>query len=187
MRPRKFSVAVATLALLSAPAVSQSNKACVDTKDYLKAVKACSETILIRPNDAAAYHMRGTVLAKNGDTGQAIADYSKAIQLDPTYVPAYNSRAMAFVEKGDYTSAVADATKATELQSKKAQPVNVGLQPKKQQQAKASPPVRTKPKISGWASTKRETLDKDNRGGHNYSDSMIEQLDKEGRGGQNGG
>ena len=105
MRPRKFSVAVATLALLSVPAVSQSNKACVDTKDYVKAVKACSETILSHPNDAAAYHMRGTVLAKNGDTGQAIADYSKAIQLNPTYVPAYNSRAKAFVAKGDYERA----------------------------------------------------------------------------------
>jgi tetratricopeptide (TPR) repeat protein len=142
--------------LLSVPAVSQSSKVCVDTKDYVKAVEACSETIISRPNDAAAYHMRGTVLAKNGDTGQAIADYSRAIQLNPTYVPAYNSRAMAFVDKGDYTSAVADATKATELQSKKAQPVKAGLQPKKQQQAKASPPVRAKSKILSWASAKRK-------------------------------
>ena len=152
MRPRKFSVAVATLALLSVPAVSQSNKACVDTKDYVKAVKICSETILTRPNDAAAYHMRGTLLAKNGDTGQAIVDYSKAIQLNPTYVPAYNSRAMAFVERGDYKSAVADATKATELQSKKAESVKADLQPRKQ--AKVSAPVRAKPKISSWAPTK---------------------------------
>ncbi len=30
-------------------------------------------------------------------------------------------------------------------------------------------------------------LDQDNRGGHNYSGSVIEQLDKEGRGGHNGG
>ena len=28
-------------------------------------------------------------------------------------------------------------------------------------------------------------LDQDNRGGHNYSGSVIEQLDKEGRGGHN--
>jgi hypothetical protein len=28
-------------------------------------------------------------------------------------------------------------------------------------------------------------LDQDNRGGHNYSDSVFEQLDKEGRGGHN--
>jgi hypothetical protein len=32
-----------------------------------------------------------------------------------------------------------------------------------------------------------KTLDQDNRGGHNYSGSVIEQLDKEGRGGHNGG
>ena len=30
------------------------------------------------------------------------------------------------------------------------------------------------------------TLDQDNRGGHNYSGSVIEQLDKEGRGGHGG-
>ena len=142
MRPRKFSVAVATLALLSVPAVSQSNKACVDTKDYIKAIRACSETILSRPKDAAAYHMRGTVLAKNGDTGQAIADYSKAIQLNPTYVPAYNSRAQAFVTKGDYERAVADVTKAGEVASQK------------QQQVKAMAPVRAKPKMSSYASAK---------------------------------
>ena len=142
MRPRKFSVAVVTLALLSVPAVSQSNKACVDTKDYVKAVKACSETIISRPNDAAAYHMRGTVLAKNGDTGQAIADYSKAIQLNPAYVPAYNSRAQAFVTKGDYERAVADVTKAGEVASQK------------RQQAKAKAPVRAKPKMSSYASAK---------------------------------
>ena len=93
---------------------------------------------------------------------------------------------MAFVDKGDYTSAVADATKATELQSKNAQPVSVGLQPK-QQQAKASLPIRTKPKISSWASAKREALVQDKGGGLNNSDSVIEQLDKQGRGGQNGG
>ena len=146
MRPRKFSVAVATLALLSVPAVSQSNKACVDTKDYVKAVKACSETILSRPDDAAAYHMRGTVLAKNGDTGQAIADYSKAIQLNPAYVPAYNSRAMAFVDKGDYTSAVADATRATELQSKKAQPVKAKVAVKPRPKPKRLSLVSAKPR-----------------------------------------
>lgn len=88
MRPSKFSVAVAILALLSVPAVAQSNKACVDTKDYVKAVNACSETIRSRPNDAVAYHMRGTVLAKNGDLGQAIADYSKAIEINPRFAAA---------------------------------------------------------------------------------------------------
>ena len=30
-----------------------------------------------------------------------------------------------------------------------------------------------------------KTLDQDNRGGHNYSGSVIEQLDREGRGGHN--
>ena len=150
MRPRKFSVAVATFALLSGPAVSQSNKACVDTKDYVKAVKACSETILTSPNDAAAYHMRGTVLAKNGDTGQAIADYSKAIEINPRFAAAYNSRAEAFVAKGDYERAVADVTKAGALGSQKAQPVKAKV---------AKVPVRAKPKMSSWASAK--TKDKE--------------------------
>jgi tetratricopeptide (TPR) repeat protein len=142
MRRRKVGVAVAMLTLLSAPAVAQSRNACLDAKDYSKAIKACSDVIRTNPKDAVAYRMRGDALAKNGDTGQAIADYTKAIQLNPTYVPAYNSRATAFVNKGDYTRAVADATKASELRSQR------------KQQVKALPPVRAKPKASSWASAK---------------------------------
>ena len=142
MRPRKASVALAIIALTSVPALAQSRNSCVETKDYVKAVKACSEIIRSHPKDASAYQMRGDVLAKNGDLGQAIADYNKAIDIDPRLAAAYNARAQAFVTKGDYERAVADVTKAGEVASQK------------RQQAKAKAPVRAKPKMSSYASAK---------------------------------
>ena len=120
---RRASIAIGILALLAVPALAQSKNSCFETKDYVKAVKACSEVIRSHPKDASAYHVRGAVLAKNGDLGQAIADYSKAIEINPRFAAAYNSRAEAFVTKGDYERAVADVTKAGELGSQKMQPV----------------------------------------------------------------
>jgi tetratricopeptide (TPR) repeat protein len=155
MRPRNVSVSIVAIACLSMPALSQGN-ACLDTKDYVTAVKACSETILAGPKNAAAYHMRGTVLAKNGDTGQAIADYTKAIQINPAYIPAYNSRALAYTSLGDYTRAVADATMASELEAKSRPKAQAGPRTKGDQAKKAQRPVRTKPKTSSWASASRK-------------------------------
>ena len=134
---RRASIAIGILALLAVPALTQSRNSCFETTDYVKAVKACSEVIRSHPKDASAYHIRGDVLAKHGDFGQAIADYSKAIEI--------NSRAEAFVAKGDYERAVADVTKAGELGSQKVEPVKAKV---------AKVPVRAKPKMSSWASAK---------------------------------
>lgn len=142
MRPTRAGVAGAILVVLSAPVLAQSRNSCFETKDYVKAVQACSEVIRSHPKDASAYHIRGDVLAKNGDLGQAIADYSKAIEINPRFAAAYNARAQAFATKGDYERAVADVTKAGEVGSQMARRV------------KAKAPVGAKPKMSSWASPK---------------------------------
>jgi tetratricopeptide (TPR) repeat protein len=155
MRQGKISVSLAVLACMSVPALSQSHNACVDVKDYYKAVAACSEVIRAHPNDAANYHMRGKVLERNGDTGQAIADYTKAIDLNPTYVPAYHSRALAYTNRSDYTRALADAMKASALESQKGQVVKAAPQVSRERQARARPAVQTKRRVSTSASPKR--------------------------------
>jgi Flp pilus assembly protein TadD len=155
MRQARLSVGIVVLACLSVPALPQGSSACVDTKDYYKAVAVCSDLIRARPKDAAAYHMRGVVLARNGDTGQAIADYTKAIALNPAFVPAYNSRALAYTSTGDYTRALAAATKASALEAKKGEPVRAALQANKERQAKARPASQTKRRASSSASLKR--------------------------------
>ena len=155
MRQGKISVSFAVLACMSVPALSQSDNACVDAKDYYKAVVACSEVIRARPTDAANYHMRGKVLERNGDAGQAIADYTKAIELNPAYVPAYNSRALAYTNTGDYTRALADATKAAELEAKKGQVVKAAPQAGNGPQARARPGVQTRRRALTSAASKR--------------------------------
>ena len=142
MTRKMAAVAGTILFALSAPTLAQDRSSCLEAKDYLKAVRACSDIIRSHPKDASAYHMRGTVLAKNGDLGQAIADYTKAIEISPNFAPAYNSRAEAYVAKGDYAHAVSDVTKAGEVGSRKAQPV------------KAKVAVKPKPKVAARAATK---------------------------------
>jgi Flp pilus assembly protein TadD len=140
---RKMAALAGTILFtLSAPSLAQDRSSCLEAKDYVKAVRACSDIIRSHPKDASAYHMRGTVLAKNGDLGQAIADYTKAIEISPNFAAAYNSRAEAYVAKGDYAHAVSDVTKAGEVDSRKAHPV------------KAKVAVKPKPKVAARAATK---------------------------------
>ena len=155
MRHAKASVALVVLTFLSMPALSQEGSGCIDIKDYYKAIAACSDVIRAHPKDAANYHMRGKVLERNGDTGQAIADYSKAIELNPAYVPAYNSRALAYTNTGDYMRALADATKASELEANKGQVVKAAPQASNRRQARARPAVQTKRRVSTSASSKK--------------------------------
>jgi Flp pilus assembly protein TadD len=148
MSRKMAAVAGTILFMLSAPSLAQDRSSCLEAKDYLKAVKACSEIIRSDPKDASAYHMRGIVLAKNGDLGQAIADYSKAIEIDPRFAAAYNSRAEAYVAKGDYAHAVADVTKAGEVGSRKAQPVKAKMvvKPKPKVMRAAAKAIDTEPR-----------------------------------------
>ena len=147
MTRRKAAVAGAIVFALWAPALAQDRSGCIETKDYVKAMRACSEFIRSSPTDANAYRLRGDVMAKNGDLGQAIADYNKAIEIDPRSAAAYNARAQAFVAKGDYERAVADVTKAGEVRSQKAQAT-------KPIAKVAKAPVRARPKMAGSTSAK---------------------------------
>jgi Flp pilus assembly protein TadD len=148
MTRKMAALAGAILFTLSAPTLAQDRSSCIEAKDYVKAVRACSDVIRSHPTDASAYHMRGTVLAKNGDLGQAIADYTKAIEISPNFAAAYNSRAEAYVAKGDYAHAVSDVTKAGEVGSRKVQPV------------KAKVAIKPKPKVAARAATKTVDAEK---------------------------
>lgn len=119
MRESLVPLAGAVLAALSVAALADDKNKCLDARDHYAAIHGCSEIIRGDPKDAIGYYVRGKALAKNGDLGQAIADFSKAIDLNPSFAPAYDSRAAAYVAKGDYTRAVADVTKAGEVAPKK--------------------------------------------------------------------
>lgn len=142
MRWTMATVAAAIFAIQASPALSQDRAACADPKNSALAIRVCSEIIHAHPKDADAYRLRGDALARNGDLGQAIADYSKALQINPSYAPAYESRASAYTNKGDYTHALADATKAAELA-------------KMGQVTHGTVAIKAKPKTSAWAARKQ--------------------------------
>lgn len=55
-----------------------------------------STAISIDPNNANAYHNRGSTLDKLNQLDAAIADFTKAISLDSTNASTYNSRGLAY-------------------------------------------------------------------------------------------
>ena len=74
--------------------------------------------ILIDPDYARAYHMRGLVNEKQGDDQTALSDFSKAIDLNPEYGAAYYSRASLHTKLSDTEKAQADAEMVAHLGSK---------------------------------------------------------------------
>ena len=107
-------------AALSAPAIADDKRDCLDSHNRDLSIKGCSEVIRHDANDPVAYFLRGTAYRLNGDWDHALADYSKAIELNPKYAQAYSSRGLVYASKGDYTHAVADVTRASELAPKEA-------------------------------------------------------------------
>src|SRR5262245_12217222 len=72
--------------------------------------------IEIKPDDPAAYFLRGLRYCEEGDNDRAIAELSKAIEIKPGVGLAYHLRGGAYSDKGDKDRAIADYTKAIELE-----------------------------------------------------------------------
>jgi len=168
MRETLVRLAGAVLVAFSVSALADDKNKCLDAKDHHVAIKGCSEIIRRDPKDAIAYYLRGNALAKNGDLGQAIADFSKAIALNPGFAPPYDGRAAAYVAKGDYTRAVADVTKAAELAPKKGQKAAkatvtasdkapAAMAKDVQVKPAIAKDVQVKPPIAGAAATAKKT------------------------------
>ena len=54
------------------------------------------------PNNATAYHCRGTAHLKAFNFDSAIADFTRAIELNPNDDSAYTNRGSAHYEKGEF-------------------------------------------------------------------------------------
>jgi tetratricopeptide (TPR) repeat protein len=66
------------------------------------------QNLLIQPQNAIAYVMRGTAKAQLHDNRGAIEDYTRAIELNPRLVLAYNNRGNLRQHFGDADGAISD-------------------------------------------------------------------------------
>ena len=76
------------------------------------AIEAYSHAIILNPDNADAYHNRGTAYHAKGDYDRAIEDYTKVIKRNSNYAMAYSNRGTAYHAKGDYDRAIEDCSKA---------------------------------------------------------------------------
>jgi tetratricopeptide (TPR) repeat protein len=83
-----------------------------------EAIADFTESIKLRPNDAASHAGRGGARLTLGDISGAIADYSEALRLTPDSACFLVGRGHARFVKGDLPDAVADFTEAIRLNPK---------------------------------------------------------------------
>ena len=89
-----------------------------------EAIADFSETIKLRPKDAASHAGRGRARLTLGDISGAIADYSEALRLAPDSASFLVGRGHARFIKGDLADAIADFTEAIRLNPKSASAFN---------------------------------------------------------------
>ena len=123
VRLRACSEAIASSAFgPNDKAVAYRNRgnARADAGAAAEAIADFTESIKLRPNDAASHAGRGRVRLALGDISGAIADYSEALRLMPDSASFLVSRGHARFVKGDLPDAIADFTDAIRLNPKSA-------------------------------------------------------------------
>ena len=83
--------------------------------DYDAALAALAQSIVLNPNDAAPYSIRGDIHAIHAHWEAAISDYSKTIDLAPAIPAALIERARIYYRLGRLTEATADLALAEPL------------------------------------------------------------------------
>lgn len=94
-------------------------------KDYENAVKGFTQSTVVKPNYADAFHNRANILFKMGRLDLARDSYNTAIYFSPTLYQTYISLTQIDLMEGKINEALAHATKAAELQPGNPQPLYV--------------------------------------------------------------
>ena len=89
--------------------------------DQVGAVEAYSKVLEMNPEDALAFHSRGSAYFGMGSYWQAVKDFTRAIELSPKFAQAYSNRGAAWYKLGDQRQAFADLRIAARLGYKPAQ------------------------------------------------------------------
>ena len=79
------------------------------------ALADATKAISLRPNDGAAYVIRGNLYADKNALNAAVADYSKALTIYPNNTGALFQRGMAYINLTQWANAIGDFTHAAEF------------------------------------------------------------------------
>lgn len=79
-----------------------------DKSDYDLAIKALNYALVLDPQFAFAYNIKGVSKLKKGDLNGAIAEYTKAIKLNPKHKYAYKNRGNLYFYKTEFQKAMKD-------------------------------------------------------------------------------
>ena len=85
-------------------------------KDYPNAIKGFTQSVLVKPNYADAYHNRANILFKIGNLDLARESYEIALRFSPTLYQTYLSLTQIDLMQKRGDLALAHASKAVELQ-----------------------------------------------------------------------
>ena len=84
-------------------------------ENFEKAIKYCSDVIVISPQFAEAYNGRGRSYSARGQLSKAIDDFNQAIRLKPNFAEAYSGRGYIYMVKGKINKALDDFNQAIKL------------------------------------------------------------------------
>lgn len=88
-----------------APALIANAQTALRCGDWDRADRSISRFMIVNPEDARAYYLRGEVMRrrKDGDRSRnCIGSYLKAIELDPNYPPAHRALGELYYKAGRY-------------------------------------------------------------------------------------
>jgi len=86
--------------------------ACLQKKDFDRAILFFDKSLEVDPTSAEAYEMRGMAYSCMEQYDQAIADFNRALEIDPRLGEVYLSRAKAYFSQGEYGKSWGDIKKA---------------------------------------------------------------------------
>jgi tetratricopeptide (TPR) repeat protein len=85
-------------------------------KDYTNAVKGFTQSVMVKPNYADAYHNRANIFFKTGNLDLARESYQVALRFEPTLYQTYLSLTQIDLMQKNASQALADASSAVKLQ-----------------------------------------------------------------------
>lgn len=105
-----------------------SGRAAIFDKQYDRALRLLSRSVLLDPASAVAYNAMGIAYLEQADNTRALAAFEDAIRRAPRWAYAWHNKALAHTQGGDYSAAIRGYLRAMELAPRYSYlPYNLGV------------------------------------------------------------